>query len=212
MAEFELIKLTRQEKVPDTFNAEFDDDTHFLVNVALIADYSLYSGCKLDTAAYEALKKAAGLFSAKKRALRILGKRQLSRREITDRLIEKGEDAVTANETADWLIDIGALNDQDYAASIVRHYTGRGYGLMRIRDELFRRGIDRELWEDALSTLPETGDGAYAYLVSHLKGRMPEKDERRRLTDALCRRGFAWDEVRTAIQRYMNTEDVSNDD
>jgi regulatory protein len=207
-----LVRLSRLDKTPDTFNAEFDDGGHFLVNVALIADYSLYSGCVLEEETYKALQKSAGLFSAKKRALRIIGKRQLSRRELTDRLVEKGEDAETASETADWLTDIGALNDTDYAASIVRHYTARGYGIMRIRDELYRRGIDRELWEDALAALPEDGGGAYDFLVSRLKGRKPERDELKRLTDALCRRGFAWEDVRAAISRYMNTEDLLNDD
>lgn len=218
MAEVELLSLTRLEKIPDVFNAEFSSGDRFQVNVALIADYSLYTGRLLDEAAFEALKKAAGLYAAKRRALRILGKRQMSRREMTERLVEKGESPEAAEETADWLTQIGALNDTEYAASIVRHYAGRGYGELRIRDELYRRGIDRELWEDALGALPEAHDAAYAYLASKLKGRPLVEDEQtrlreaKRLMDALCRRGFGWSEARDAVQRYMNTEDLYNDE
>jgi regulatory protein len=218
MAEVELLSLDRLDKIPDAFTAEFSNGDRFQVNVALIADYSLYTGRLLDEAAFEALKKAAGLYAAKKRALRILGRRQMSRREIIGRLVDKGESLEVAEQTADWLTQIGALNDNEYAASIVRHYAQRGYGEKRIRDELYRRGIDRELWEEALGALPEAEDGAYAYLVSKLKGRPLEEDDRKRLaeikrlTDALCRRGFSWDNARDAVQRYMNTEDLYNDE
>jgi regulatory protein len=211
MADVVLVRLTKLDKTPDTFEAEFDDGAQFKVNVALIADYSLYTGRTFEKTEYEALTKAAGLFSAKKRALRILGKRQLSRREITERLVEKGESPETAEEAVDWLTDIGAVNDPEYAAIIVRHYAARGYGVMRIKDELYRRGIDRELWEDALGARPEENDGAYVYLLSRLKGQVPDRDESRRLQDALCRRGFSWEEARDAIQRYVNTEDLHND-
>ncbi len=212
MAEVELVSLTRLDKIPDAFTAEFSSGDRFQVNVALIADYSLYTGCLLDEAEFEALKKAAGLYAAKKRALRILGKRQMSRREIIGRLVDKGESPEAAEETADWLTQIGALNDNEYASAIVRHYSSRGYGEKRIRDELYKRGIDRELWEEALGALPEAEDSAYAYLASKLKGRPLEEDEQKRLTDALCRRGFSWDEARDAVQRYMNTEDLYNDE
>ena len=46
-------------------------------------------------------------------------------------------------------------DSEEYAAMIVRHYSAKGYGENRIKAELSRRGIARELWEDALVFLPE---------------------------------------------------------
>ncbi len=201
-------KLTRSEKNAGIWFAEFEDGSSLRVNVALIADYSLYSGRELDGDEYEALKASAASASAKARALRILGKRNMSRREITDRLMQKGENEETAEDTAEWLQDIGAVNDAEYARLIVRHYMSRGYGKMRIQDELYRRGIEKELWEDALSALQESDDMAYAYLVAKLRGAVPDKTVMRRVTDALYRRGFSWEEIKSAVQRYKSEQDT----
>ena len=36
------------------------------------------------------------------------------------------------------------------ARMVVRHYAAKGYGPRKIRDELYRRGVPREFWEDAM--------------------------------------------------------------
>jgi regulatory protein len=203
-----IVKLTRAEKNPDVFYAEFEDGGTLKVNVALIADYSLYTGRELNGEEYDALKASAASASAKARALRILGKRNMSRREITDRLVQKGESGETAEETADWLENIGAVNDAEYAALIVRHYMSRGYGKMRIQDELYRRGIEKELWEEALRTLQESDNMAYAYLVAKLRGSVPDKAVTKRVSDALYRRGFSWEEIKSALNMYKSELDT----
>ena len=37
-----------------------------------------------------------------------------------------------------------------YAAQVVRYYSAKGYGERKLRDELYRRGVPRELWDEAL--------------------------------------------------------------
>lgn len=197
-------KITRSTKVPDRFYAEFEDGSGMTVTVALIADFSLYTGRELEDDEYDALKAASVSASSKARALRILGKRNLSRREMTERLISKGEEEETAQETADWLERIGAINDEEFAALIVRHYASNGYGRGRIKDELYRRGIGRDLWEDALSALPEQDETMYKIISAKLKGEKPDRKELKRVTDGLSRRGFSWDEIKQVVDRYLN--------
>ena len=142
--------------------------------------------------------------NTKKRALRILGSRNLSEKELTKRLVDKGESAEDAEETVAWLVELKYINDDEYASQIVRHYSKKGYGEARVRDELFRRGIPRELWDDKLSELDETdmGDAALGFLNKKLKG-STDKDDLRRALDALVRRGFNYDDAKGAINRYV---------
>ena len=56
------------------------------------------------------------------------------------------EDAAAA---VAWLEDIGALDDAAYAASVARHYAAMGYGPVKIRDEFYRRGVPKDLWDEA---------------------------------------------------------------
>jgi len=157
------------------------------------------------------------------RAIRILGNRQMSSQKVERRLISKGESEKAARETVQWLEDIGALNDTEHAAEIVSHYSSKGYGLARIKDELYRRGIPRDLWDDALAnqTDAETGEAVFQFLEKKLRGHHGDADpalwkkELRRATDALCRRGFSYEEARTAVNEYLesieNTEEFQSD-
>jgi len=142
------------------------------------------------------------LASSKKRAVKILGNRQMSTREVEKRLVNKGEAEETARKTVEWLEDIGAINDEQYAEAIVRHYCAKGYGLARIKDELFRRGIPREMWEDAIAGVTDFEDSAIRFLEKKLGG-SSDKNELRRAEGALLRRGFSYEEARAAVRRYL---------
>ncbi|MCL2391298.1 MAG: recombination regulator RecX [Oscillospiraceae bacterium] len=144
------------------------------------------------------------LEKCKRRSLKILGNRQMSSAEMGKRLLQKGESEDNAQKTVMWLERIGAINDTDFAEAICLHYFKKGYGLSRIKDELYRRGIERELWDAALATIEteEPNDAAVDFIKKKLRG-STDKDDIRRATDALCRRGFGYEEARQAVARYI---------
>ncbi len=166
-----------------------------------LLDFGLRSGDCLDGEALERLKAAAGVSNTRAAAADLIGKRAMSRSCLERKLREKGAGEAEARYAAEWLEAIGALNDGEYAASLVRHYSGLGYGPARIREKLYEKGVPRELWEEALAELPEDGAQADAFLQGRLRGRTPDEKEKRRLTNALLRRGFSWAEVRAAWGR-----------
>ena len=197
-----VVEMTPSKHLPEWYYIVLEDETRLRVNIALIADYGLFSGRDLSEDELEALKAAAENMNAKARALRIMGSRNMSRKELTDRLIRKGEREESANAAVDWLEDIGAVNDQEYAGLIVRHYAAKGYGAGRIKDELYRRGIDRDIWDEALAHLPEMDERLDRLIASKLRGRRPEKEELKKVSDYLYRRGFSWEEIQSALRRY----------
>ena len=141
---------------------------------------------------------------ARQRALKILERRDVSRKMLLDKLTEKGISNTDAEEVADWLCGLGVVNDERFAGLVVRHYAAKGYGAGRIRSELYRRGIPRELWDDALQELPEQDDQIDTLLRRRLRSDTPDRDELRRASDYLYRRGFGRDEIRAAIARYQD--------
>ena len=139
---------------------------------------------------------------ARKRALRLLDKRDYSRKMLIDKLTEKGVSPEDAAEVADWLCEIGAVSDERYSELVVRHYAAKGYGERRIRDELYRRGIDPELRDAALSELPDTEETVFRLLKNKLRGSAAPEDLRR-AQDALLRRGYSRGEIRAAVEHYL---------
>lgn len=166
-----------------------------------LLDFGLRAGDRLDDGTLSRLKEAAGVSNVKATAADLIGKRAMSRRDLERKLKEKGASEAEACYAAEWLEAIGAINDADYAALLVQHCARQGYGPARIRDKLYEKGVPRELWEDAMDTLPDPAEGIDAFLSSKLRGRMPDEKEKKRLTDALLRRGFTWGDVRSAWNR-----------
>lgn len=169
--------------------------------------FRLRSGMELTEEELEALRASAKTSSAKAQAANMIGSRALSKKELQKRLIKKGAEEADAQAAADWLEDIGAVDDAQYAAAVVRHYGGRGYGPARIRDELYRRGIDRSLWEEALSELPDSADKLDELIRKKLRGDPSDPKEIKRVSDSLLRRGYAWSEVKAALRRYTEIEE-----
>ena len=166
-----------------------------------LLDFGLRAGDRLDDAALARLKEAAGISNVKVTAADLVGRRAMSRQELERKLTEKGSSQAEARYAAEWLEAIGAIDDRDYAALLARHCGQMGWGPARVREKLREKGVPRELWDEALEELPEAGGQIDAFLTARLRGRMPDQREKKRLTDALLRRGFSWGEVRSAWLR-----------
>ena len=139
----------------------------------------------------------------KARAIRMLDKRDYARQELINKLMEKGEAEADAEEVTDRFVELGIIDDERYSALLVRHYAAKGYGASRIKTELYRRGISKDLWDTALEEMPEQDDTIDRFLQVKLKGNVEEKLIKR-ATDALLRRGFSWDEIKSALMRYKS--------
>lgn len=190
----------------ERFLARFDNGEEIRVTLTTVADCGLYAGLQLDDAALDALRAKAARSRCRERALRIIGARPMSEKELRDRLVEKGETPDDAEEAVDWLRGLRLLNDAEYAAMCVRHYAAKGYGPGRIRSELYRRGVPRELWEDALEELPEQDDEIDRLLRRKLRGDVTDRDAVRKATDYLYRRGFKHEDIRAAVERLRMEE------
>ena len=166
-----------------------------------LLDFGLRAGDELDETTLARLKEAAGVSNVKATAADLIGKRAMSRASLEKKLKEKGASEVEARYAAEWLEAIGAINDADYAALLVRHCADLGYGPARTREKLYEKGVPRELWDEALDQLPDNGEQIDRFLQSKLRGRMPDEKEKKRLTDALLRRGYSWGDVKAAWNR-----------
>lgn len=167
-----------------------------------LLDFGLRSGDELSAAQLKKLKEAAGLSDTKATAADLIGKRAMSRASLERKLRDKGASEAEARYAGEWLEAIGALNDADYAALLVRHYGQMGYGPRYVQEKLREKGVPRELWEDALEALPEAAEQIDRFLAGKLQGRDPNQREKKRLTDALVRRGYGWGDVKAGWSRY----------
>ena len=165
-----------------------------------LLDFGLRAGDELDESTQKRLKEVAGVSDVKTTAADLIGRRAMSRASLEKKLREKGASEADARYAAEWLEAIGAIDDADYAALLADHCARQGYGPQRVKQKLFEKGVPRDLWEDALATLPDPAEAIDAYLRSKCRGELDER-EKKRLTDGLLRRGFAWGDIRAGLNR-----------
>ena len=178
-----------------------EDGTCLKITEQELLDFGLRAGDDLNEATLAKLKEAAGVSNVKATAADIIGKRAMSRAALEKKLKEKGASEADARYAAEWLEAIGAINDADYAALLVRHYGEMGYGQARVREKLYEKGVPRELWDEALDQLPQSGNQIDRFLQGKLRVRTPDEKEKKRLRDALLRRGYSWGDVRAGWNR-----------
>lgn len=198
-----IVKLEASKHIRGRILVFFQDAELVKLTEEEILLHRLYAGKTLTAAEYDDLTEAAKLSSAKAAAARICSARMLSRGELLQKLKEKGESVIYAEMAADWLEELGILNDSRYAGAVVRHYVARGCGRKKLEQELFRRRIPREYWSDALQEADIPEDTLDRLIEKRLRGKTPDAKDLSRLQGFLLRRGFGWDEVQDALERYQ---------
>ena len=196
------------------YRVHFSDGTVLKTQDYVIFEQGLAVGRELSPEEMEQLQAAAGLASAKNRAVRIIASTGVSKRDLHQRLIQKGETSADADETLRWLEELELLDDAKTAAQLVRSAVAKGYGKARITQILYQKQIPQEYWEDALKDVPEMDEAVDKFLAQRLRGRDPDQKELKRTIDALLRRGHSWQDIRAGLRRYSasledNLEELS---
>lgn len=189
---------------PERFRVCFEDGTEIRTTLGVIADLRLFQGKDLDEKQIEDFRIRSVRSLMLEKSIEMLSFRQMSCKELRDSLMRKGTDADTAEYCSAKLVSMGLMDDSAYASSLARHYASRGYGAGKVRAELSRRGISRDLWDDALDEIKENSDR----LDSFVRAKLTDPDDReqvRKVSAALFRRGYSWEEISSALRRY-NTE------
>ena len=184
----------------------FSDGSKMALYRQTVEDFGLYSGMELTDAEYEKLITAAGQMSAKMRAVRIVSASSVSKRDLEERLVRKGEDPAQAREAVAWMEDLHLVNDRNTAEQIVHSCISKGYGLQRAKQALYEKRIPKEYWEEALADYPDQMDRIVSFLRSRLDGESDQKEVKKAI-DALLRRGHSYRHIREGLNHISLDSD-----
>ena len=189
-----------RQDAPDRPVIVLDDGEEIQSTPGAVTALRLFVGRELDLEALDAVRVESRRALARERALTLISRRQMSAKELREKLRQKGVDPETAVWCAGWLAERGLLDEEAYAAAVVRHYAAKGFGAGKVRAELARRGVPRELADAALEAMPEGDDRLDRLIAARLKD-PGDRDEVRKLSASLYRRGFSGEEIRSALRR-----------
>ena len=189
----------------------FSDGTKLGLYRQTVEDFGLYPGKELEEGEFERLSEEAGKMSAKMRAVRIVSASSVSKRDLQQRLVRKGEDPEQAKAAVAWMEDLHLVHDKATAEQVVRSCIAKGYGLARAKQALYEKQIPKAYWDEVLEDYPDQNEKILDFLRSRLDADSDEKQKKRAI-DALIRRGHSYGTIKKAMDALsFETEDVFED-
>ena len=197
-----------------------DTGESFWLHAELAQAEGLYVGAEVDAERIAELRQRAAERRAYEYGLYLLERRGYSYRELYKKLMDAKnaqEDAVLA--ALEKLTRYGFLNDALYAEQLARHFAEvKKYGLRRAEYEMRHRGLSQEDIDDALAAYnnPEQISAQLLEILQKKYARyLTDPDDRKaaeKVTAALVRRGFTYQQIRYAIEDYYAWAEEQNDD
>ncbi|WP_223411222.1 regulatory protein RecX [Occultella gossypii] len=129
-------------------------------------------------------------------ALRLLTHSPRSRAQLAQAMAKKDVPDEVAASVLDRFEEVGLVNDVEYAEMLVRtRRAERGLARRALATELYRKGVDSEIAEEALAAVDPEDEEATAQDLVRRKARssvgLEHEKRRRRLVGMLARKGYS---------------------
>jgi len=151
---------------------------------------------------------------AYRRACFLLDDREYSYCMMYQKLMHTYEDKALCTSVMEQLVQCGAIDDRRYARKYAEYLAGsKQYGLYRIRQEMLRKGLDKQLIEESLRMVEEITAENLSGVLEKKFGRLltDPKDfkSREKVIAGMIRLGYDYQSVRNAVEDYFaeQTED-----
>ena len=136
-----------------------------------------------------------------------LSRREHSSKEIYKKMVQRVESKELLRNSIEELINEGLLSDERFAESYFQSRKRRGFGPLRIKNELNQRGINEDIFN---SVQIDTDWSVYALevLKKKIKGKNPDElKEILKLKNFLNYRGFEFQDIDKAFS-MLNKENL----
>ncbi len=170
-------------------------------------DFALSCGVKdnddIDGAELDCFIEAACSRSAFLGAMRLLSLRDHGKKELINKLCEKGHMREYAVMAVDRAEELGYIDDEAFAASLAEKlFSQKGYSPKKIQYELTLKGISREIAEITVQTLDFDAEmRIIEILQTKFSGVADDEKSRRKAVNALLRMGYSYSDISSAMRK-----------
>lgn len=205
------MKLTYKKGKQDKIHISVDGEYSFTVDETYFLSMGIYNGKEVDSDELEEIRETVNVRRAYNYAVSLLARRDHSEKELMEKLSRKGytDGAEVAIEK---LRNSGYVSDERFAKLYVRELRSlKKYGKRRIEQELYRKGIDR----DIISEVLEETDFDESELVTLIERKYSRYlgDEKgiQKTINSLVRMGYGYGEIRDALKAINENTEFDNE-
>ncbi len=202
------MKVTHKKGRGDKIHVSVDGEYTFTVDDSFFHSLCLNEKREYSAEELNEIIEKAGERRAYNYAVSLLSRRDHTTKEITDKLTQKGYGQY-ASFVSKKLTEQGYLSDERFAEMYIRELLNlKNYGKKRIRQELIRKGVSRDIIETVLSET-EIPDGRLRELIYRKYMRFLDTEKGvQKTVNALLRLGYSYGEIRDALKEIVDGEEL----
>lgn len=141
---------------------------------------------------------------AQKKAFDLLSRRDHSRSELKTKLYQRKFSSASIEYALSECERLNLIDDQSFATRYVAELKFKGYGVFRLREKLYSKGISKEIIEIVLADLDQDEEKnsareAMEKKLRQLKRETDKQKKHQKLYRYLISRGFSSDIVRELL-------------
>ncbi len=203
-----ILHISKYYKLKDYFKVGFDNGETKLIDAETLVKYHLAENKFIDEEILAAITEQENYNRLKNYALFLLSKKSYSRKNLSDKLIQKGFEKENIEKLIERFSELNFINDESFARSFADSLRSRGKGILYIKNELKKHKIDNETIDEILKE-PEDQTEEYERIIKVIKKKYPnfdnnDRDMQRKAAMFLQRRGFSYDDISKAFREYKN--------
>jgi regulatory protein len=204
-----ITAIVPQKRRKDRFSIFIDEEFAMGLGGSVVADAHLKVGQTVDIVSLKEWALEEDYHEARNYLLRLLARKPYTIADSTRKLSLRGYDAPIIARLIQDFTKRRYLNDAEYAELYVKsRMASRPAGLIKIRAELSRKGIAKELIEDVLKDY-QSNECQFASALQSLakkknfSGEKEGKKRRARIYRFLAQRGYSLEIINQVLHRVM---------
>lgn len=201
------MKLTYKKGKQDKIHISVDGEYSFTVDEAYFLSMGIYNGKEVESDELQEIIENVSVRRAYNYAVSLLARRDHGEKELKDKLTLKGY-GKGAEGVISKLKEAGYVDDERFARLFAAELRNlKRYGKKRIEQELYRKGVDRDIIREVLEET-QFDESELVSLIERKFGRyLGDEKGIHKTVNALLRMGYSYGEIRDALRKINeNTE------
>lgn len=200
-----VTKITQQKKDLERYNIFLDDKYAFSVHETVLVKFNLTKGMVIEDWSLGEMLYEEEINKAFNRALHFLGFRMRSEHEVKTKLLELEYGEAVVLEAIVKLRKLGFLNDENFSDALLEtRKRSAKRGPQAIKQELQRKGIEKELLEKVIESYSEEEQVAIARELAEKEANrnraLSPRQTEQRIQNLLLRRGYSFGIIKEALK------------
>lgn len=204
--------LTYEKGKADKIHISIDGAYTMTVDATYWYGLGIKNKTEIDEEELAQLKSRVNSRRAFNKAIELISRREHSRKEIITKLTQRSYGDV-ADETADELERLGYLDDERFARMYANELKQRKtMGKRRISQELYIKGISRDIIQDVLDEIEENPCEEIIEVINRKYYRyLDDEKGRNRAINGLVRLGYSYSDIKNALKEFDNSVNMDYD-